>query len=619
MNINVKDQKIEDVFGNTVYFIDFYQREYKWTSLHVETLLDDIFYKFDTDYKAELKADTSTIDEKFSWYYLNTYVTHTQKGRKYIVDGQQRFTTLTLILLKLYNLAKSQNLSPARIDYVKKKIFDAGPDGYSFWMGAINRDKALEDLLKNGKKTISDFNKDISISNVYKNYDFIDKYLDGKLKTQHLVDSFILYFSRKIILVEIQIPESNDVAMVFEVINARGEKLKPYEILKGELLGQIEKEYLEEYLKIWNKGIKTLQDGASEPDNFVEAFFKTLLRSRYTSTTTEFKEFENKDYHKTIFSKKLDNVIRLKRNPKRVKEFIENDFAYYVEKYYSLNRQTNEQSQFPYIFFNYLNKLGSQYNLYLSSLKIKDEQYIDKIKLLSKLIDRNFSLLQILDCYNSNKFADSVKNLTLSIRDGDLDAIKELFDQDLLNTINTVRNTNLNSPFYYPFFKETGFRNQTFIRYFFARIERFIALETKQHIDSFKNLVQNSGRVNGYHIEHILSNNEYNMKIFESEEEFIRERIRLGALLLINSSVNVSSGNEEYQNKLKTYSHETIWAKTLTEDFYHKNPNFKSFSEKYNLDFKHIKEFNKEAIENRQKLLFDIVKIIWADNDNVQY
>ena len=81
----------------------------------------------------------------------------------------------------------------------------------------------------------------------------------------------------------------------------------------------------------------------------------------------------------------MDNVIGLKRNPKKVKEFIENDFAYYIDKYQSLTRKTTEQSPFPFIFFNNLNKLGSQYNLYLSSLKIKDEQYIDKIKLLSKL------------------------------------------------------------------------------------------------------------------------------------------------------------------------------------------------------------------------------------------
>ena len=42
---------------------------------------------------------------KYPWYYLNTYVTNTIDGKVYIVDGQQRLTTLTLVLIKLYRMA----------------------------------------------------------------------------------------------------------------------------------------------------------------------------------------------------------------------------------------------------------------------------------------------------------------------------------------------------------------------------------------------------------------------------------------------------------------------------------------------------------------------------------
>ena len=40
-----------------------------------------------------------TVAAKYPWYYLNTYVTNTIDGRVYVVDGQQRLTTLTLILI----------------------------------------------------------------------------------------------------------------------------------------------------------------------------------------------------------------------------------------------------------------------------------------------------------------------------------------------------------------------------------------------------------------------------------------------------------------------------------------------------------------------------------------
>ena len=51
------------------------------------------------------------------------------------------------------------------------------------------------------------------------------------------------------------------------------EKLKSYEILKGELLGQIQKNELADYLEIWNQRIDKLQEGAASPDKFLDQFF----------------------------------------------------------------------------------------------------------------------------------------------------------------------------------------------------------------------------------------------------------------------------------------------------------------------------------------------------------
>ena len=100
-------QNIDSVFANTIYHIDFYQRDYKWTKEPVERLLDDIFYKFNQEYSrlGGLDPSKETIMAKYPWYYLNTYVTNTIDGKVYVVDGQQRLTTLTLVLIKLYRMA----------------------------------------------------------------------------------------------------------------------------------------------------------------------------------------------------------------------------------------------------------------------------------------------------------------------------------------------------------------------------------------------------------------------------------------------------------------------------------------------------------------------------------
>ena len=111
MDISPDKQNIDAVFSNTLYHIDFYQRDYRWNDEPVLRLLDDIFYKFNEYYaeNSSLPASAEVIDAKYSWYYLNTYVTNKVDGKVFVVDGQQRLTTLSLILIKLLHLAKAHD------------------------------------------------------------------------------------------------------------------------------------------------------------------------------------------------------------------------------------------------------------------------------------------------------------------------------------------------------------------------------------------------------------------------------------------------------------------------------------------------------------------------------
>src|SRR5205823_14937182 len=95
MDISPDKQNIDRVFSGTVYSIDFYQRDYRWTDEPVLRLLDDIFFKFNERYARHKELDPSveTITAYYPWYYLNTYVTNLVDGRVYVVDGQQRLTT----------------------------------------------------------------------------------------------------------------------------------------------------------------------------------------------------------------------------------------------------------------------------------------------------------------------------------------------------------------------------------------------------------------------------------------------------------------------------------------------------------------------------------------------
>jgi Protein of unknown function DUF262 len=154
MDIAPDKQNIDRVFSGTVYHIDFYQRDYKWTEEPVLRLLDDIYYQFDQKYQKHQDLDPSpqTITAYYPWYYLNTYVTNTIEGKVYIVDGQQRLTTLTLILLKLYHLSIAHQSKADR--WLETKLVGFAGMGFQFWMNHEMHKHVLEALKDRPDDTI---------------------------------------------------------------------------------------------------------------------------------------------------------------------------------------------------------------------------------------------------------------------------------------------------------------------------------------------------------------------------------------------------------------------------------------------------------------------------------
>src|SRR6266567_1533231 len=143
MDISPDKQDVDHVFSSTAYYIDFYQRDYRWTDEPVLRLLDDIFFKFKEQYARSGALDPAkeTITN-YPWYYLNTYVTNSVEGRVYVVDGQQRLTTIALILIKLFHLAVKLKSKLDR--WIESKV--SGQSGFEqqFWMNHERHVAVLE-------------------------------------------------------------------------------------------------------------------------------------------------------------------------------------------------------------------------------------------------------------------------------------------------------------------------------------------------------------------------------------------------------------------------------------------------------------------------------------------
>ena len=78
----------------------------------------------------------------------------------------------------------------------------------------------------------------VTAQNMVANFGIISTWLERELNSKHKFETFVFYFLHRLVMINLSV-EQTDVSMVFEVINDRGVRLRPYEILKGKLLGQM--------------------------------------------------------------------------------------------------------------------------------------------------------------------------------------------------------------------------------------------------------------------------------------------------------------------------------------------------------------------------------------------
>jgi hypothetical protein len=94
-------KNIRALLAGAKYGVDYYQREYKWETKQVAELLDDLSSKFRESFD---ESHERSAVESYGHYFLGSIIISEKEGQKYIIDGQQRLTTLTLLLIYLHRL-----------------------------------------------------------------------------------------------------------------------------------------------------------------------------------------------------------------------------------------------------------------------------------------------------------------------------------------------------------------------------------------------------------------------------------------------------------------------------------------------------------------------------------
>lgn len=328
----------------------------------------------------------------------------------------------------------------------------------------------------------------------------------------------------------------------------------------------------------------------------------------------------NNEYHRYIFdnneiAQQLGFHKQNKYHITNIKRFISEDICYYAKLYANIIKSNNE-----FLEYIRINELSGQYQNILSACVIDDKQEDEKIAVIAKEYDRLWVFLNLNGIYDSNKFQEISYKLNKLLKGVDIQNYKDIFDEAIKDTIKEVKGVvEVNSLLDYASFASRNYANlkTRSLRYLFARVEKYICDNIKQTPQSSVfEISTKTGDKTGYHIEHILSRNETNKNYFDNEEEFEVQRNLLGGLLLLKGKENISSGNEEYTDKLKTYSNSLVWGHSLCEDFYHStHKGFIGFNDKVfankDIKFKPYQKFDKAALHERTKLLYEIVKIIW--------
>ena len=611
-------QSVEVCLKGKNYYIDFYQREYVWSKQTTETLLNDIFYMFELGYNEHKNSEVSNeIIGKYNWYYLNVYITNKIQSKTYIVDGQQRLSTLTLIATKLYHLSKQYNNLENLSTMLAQCIYSNDGFETSYNLDSQKRFRIMEALF--GGESFESQYENITEETLHKRYKDISKYLEDKFdnssdSSDKKLRSFILYFLKRLVLVELAI-DQNDTPMIFEVINDRGEALKPFEILKGKLIGALNKDDTEYFCEIWEKSLKKLPKREDE-------FFSNLIKSKFVfKRNSDIEKSINQSYHRYIFE---DNSIAQglgfkesgnAYNIPKIKNFIEKEIQYYAKLYDNICKSDDE-------FLKYLNinELTGQYQIILAACEIDDENEDEKIKSIAREYERLWLLLHLNGIYDSNEFQGISYGLNERLKNAAINEYKDIFDSILKDTFKETRQADkIHSLLEYEIFitKDYANTNKRLLRYLFARIEKYLCEQIKiDPQNDIEYITTKTGDKTGYHIEHILSRNTTNIEYFSNEEEFNSQRNILGGLLLLKDKTNIKSSNEEYEDKLKTYSNSLTWGHTLCQSFYHKtNQYFLDFNNWLNnnkgVSFKPYDTFNETALKERSKLLYELIKIIW--------
>lgn len=605
-----KAKTVRELLKGVKYAIDYYQREYRWQDKQIRELVDDLSGKFLEEYQSGHGRRQVAI---YPHYVLGSIIISKRDSANYVVDGQQRLTSLTLLVVYMRNLQRG------RADFVNvdELIVSEKYGQKSFNIDVDERIPCMESLYEDALPDVTD--RAESVRNIVARYNDIDTCFPDELR-DHALPYFVDWLLENVHLVEITAFSDDDAYTIFETMNDRGLSLSPTEMLKGYLLANISDIPKRTVANTrWRLRIQELNQAGKEvePD-----FFKAWLRSRYATKIRERKkgakpeDFERiaTEYHRWL--RDASDAIGI-RSTDDFYRFIDREFDFYSRQYLRLVKASREVlPRLEHIYYNADHGFTLQHMLLLAPLNPddSDEMAILKQRLVARFVD----ILLAWRLWNFRSIAYSTMQyaMFLVMRD-----IRGLAPEPLAHRLraNLAKETET-------FATNERLRvhqqNRYALHRLLARITDYV--ETQSGNPShYVDYVADSGS-NRYEVEHIWADKpERHSDEFPHPADFGEYRNRIGGLLLLPKSFNASYGDLPYANREQSaqskFAHyntqNNLLARSLHPQCYDHNPGFLRFVEQSGLSFRPHCEFRKADLDERGVLYRRIAERIWDPDD----
>lgn len=597
-----KAKTVRELLKGVKYSIDYYQREYKWHEKQIRELVDDLSDKFLEEYQPS--HPRSKVAD-YPHYFLGSIIISKKDSVGYIVDGQQRLTSLTLLLVLLRNLQKGHE-KQVNVDEL---IFSEKFDQKSFNLHVDERTPAMEALYEDGGETFNATDRPESVQNLVQRYRDLETCFPEELRGAAL-PYFIDWLLENVHLVEITAYSDDDAYTIFETMNDRGLSLSPTDMLKGYLLANIEENKRTAANTRWRDRIRDLNDAGKE----VEAdCFKAWLRSQHSTKIRERKKGakpEDFDRIGTEFHRWLRDAadaVGLNQSDDFYR-FIDRDFDFYSRQYLRLIEASQKPvSGLEHVLYNAQQGFTLQYMLLLAPLKPDDSEpaVTKKIRLVARYLD----ILLTWRLWNFRSIAYSTMQYAMFIVMRDIRGLSpDALAEKLHNFLTQEKETFASNERLY-----MHQQNRYTLHRILARLTEYVETQSGQPSRYLDYVSEGKAR---FEVEHIWANHpERHTAEFSHPADFAEHRNRIGGLLLLPKSFNASYGDLAYSDKLPHYNAQNLLARSLHPQCYDHNPGFLRFVSENGLSFKPLAQFNKADLEGRGELYRQLAERIWNPDD----